>query len=68
VFRPTIKTSIVKSRCSSAPDARKFSSYNRGWTLIESTREPLLDTCLALIAFGVKGCLEVWGGEPMPSE
>jgi hypothetical protein len=38
----------------------------RGRTLIESTKEPLLNACRALVAMGVKGRLEMWAGEPRP--
>jgi hypothetical protein len=43
----------------------RSASY-RGRTLIESAREPLFDACRALIAFGVRGCLEMRGGESYP--
>jgi hypothetical protein len=38
----------------------------RGKALIESTREPVYSACRALVAMGLKGRLEVWGGEPYP--
>jgi hypothetical protein len=38
----------------------------RGRTLIESSREPLFNACRALVAMGIKGRLEVWGGESYP--
>jgi hypothetical protein len=38
----------------------------RGETLIESTKEPVLNACRALVAMGLRGRLEMWGGESYP--
>jgi hypothetical protein len=38
----------------------------RGQTLIESSREPLFDSCRVLVNMGLKGRLEMWGREPYP--
>ena len=35
-------------------------------TLIEDTREPLFDACCELVSMGLKGRLEMWGGESYP--
>ena len=37
-----------------------------GEILIESTKEPLLDACRALVALGYTGRLEMWGGKSFP--
>jgi hypothetical protein len=38
----------------------------RGEILLEDTREPLLDACRKLVSMGLKGRLEMWGGEAYP--
>jgi hypothetical protein len=43
---------------------QKYKVSYRGENLIESTREPVYSSCRALVARGLTGKLEVWGGEP----
>ena|SRR6516164_6639546 len=44
----------------------KYRVTYRSEILIERTKEPLLSTCRALAARGLKGRLEMWAGEAYP--
>jgi hypothetical protein len=49
--------------------ARSSAAYKvtyRGQTLIESSKEPLFDSCRVLVAMGLKGRLEIWASESHP--
>jgi hypothetical protein len=62
--RDTHRIEITIHRCGQSSAA--YEETYRGQTLIESSREPLFDSCRVLVNMGLKGRLEMWGGEPYP--
>jgi hypothetical protein len=55
---------ISFQRCGQSGTAYEVTYLGR--TLIESSKEPLSDSCRVLVAMGLKGRLEIWASEPYP--